>query len=157
MIRPFSQRLASLMDSPFLKGSFIYLSGSILNSALPLLVLPVLTRYLTPTDFGLVATATVLTQILSVFIGLNAYGLVSRSHFDDDPDNLAAGGRDFWPAYKALFVDAGGRVIDNANGSISHSEVRHGAAAPAPVRHVELRNTLHVDERSSGVVARHPL
>ncbi len=36
--------------------------------------------------------------------------------------DLAAGGRDFWPAYKALFVDAGGRVIDNANGSISHSE-----------------------------------
>lgn len=88
MVRPFSQRLASLMDSPFLKGSFIYLSGSILNSALPLLVLPVLTRFLSPTDFGFVATATVLTQMLAVFIGLNAYGLVARSHFDDDPDNL---------------------------------------------------------------------
>ncbi len=87
-MKPFRTRLAAFFESSFFKGSFIYLSGSILNSALPLLVLPVLTRYLTPTDFGLVATATVLTQILSVFIGLNAYGLVARSHFDDDPDDL---------------------------------------------------------------------
>src|SRR5690606_28172245 len=29
---------------------------------------------------------------------------------------------DFWPAYKSRFVEANGRVIDNANGSISHSE-----------------------------------
>lgn len=84
----FRTRLAEFLGSSFFKGSFIYLSGSVLNSALPLLLLPVLTRYLTPTDFGFVATATVLTQILSVFIGLNAYGLVARSHFDDDPDNL---------------------------------------------------------------------
>ena len=87
-MKPFRTRLAAFLGSSFFKGSFIYLSGSILNSALPLLVLPVLTRYLTPTDFGFVATATVLTQILSVFIGLNAYGLVARSYFDDDPDDL---------------------------------------------------------------------
>ncbi|MCC6734501.1 MAG: endoglucanase [Bauldia sp.] len=37
-------------------------------------------------------------------------------------DDLSVGARDFWPAYKARFVDPGGRVIDNANGSISHSE-----------------------------------
>ena len=81
-------RIAAFLDSAFFKGSFTYLSGSVLNSALPLLVLPVLTRYLTPTDFGFVATATVLTQILSVFIGVNAYGLVARSHFDNDPEDL---------------------------------------------------------------------
>jgi O-antigen/teichoic acid export membrane protein len=84
----FRTRLAAFLGSSFFKGSFIYLSGSVLNSALPLLLLPVLTRHLTPTDFGFVATATVLTQMLSVFIGLNAYGLVARSHFDDDPEAL---------------------------------------------------------------------
>ncbi|MCW5715574.1 MAG: endoglucanase [Bauldia sp.] len=36
--------------------------------------------------------------------------------------DLAAGSRDLWPAYKARFVEPGGRVVDNANGSISHSE-----------------------------------
>ena len=89
MVISLPKPIAALVDSSFFKGSFIYLLGSVLNSILPLLVLPVLTRYLTPADFGFVATATVLTQILSVFIGLNAYGLVARSHFDDDPANLA--------------------------------------------------------------------
>ncbi len=87
-MKSFRAPLAAFLESSFFKGSFIYLSGSVLNAAMPLLIMPVLTRYLTPTDFGLVATATVLTQILSVFIGLNAYGLVARSHFDDDPQNL---------------------------------------------------------------------
>ena len=87
-VKLFSKRLAAVFQSPFFRGSFTYLSGSILNSALPLLVVPVLTRYLSPADYGLVATSTVLTQILIVFIGLNAYGLVARSHFDDDPAGL---------------------------------------------------------------------
>ena len=84
----FSKRLATVFQSPFFRGSFTYLSGSVLNSALPLLVVPVLTRYLSPSDYGFVATASVLTQILVVFIGLNAYGLVARSHFDDDSAGL---------------------------------------------------------------------
>ena len=88
MIRPFSQRLASLMDSPFLKGSFAYLGGSVLTSVLPLLLLPVLTRYLSPGDYGLMATSAVLTQILVVFIGVNAFGLLARCHFDEHPGNL---------------------------------------------------------------------
>lgn len=88
MVIPFPKPIAAFFNTPFFKGSFIYLSGSVLNSVLPLLVLPLLTRYLTPADFGIVATATVITQILTVFIGLNAYGLVARSHFDDDPDHL---------------------------------------------------------------------
>lgn len=59
--------------------------GSVINSALPMLLLPVLTRYLTPTDYGIVATSTVLVQIFTVILGLNAFGLISRSHFDNDP------------------------------------------------------------------------
>ena len=87
-MKPFRTRLAAFLESSFFKGSFIYLSGSVLNSALPLLVIPVLTRYLTPTDYGLMGTVAVLTQILVVFIGLNAYGLLARSHYDGDPAAL---------------------------------------------------------------------
>ena len=76
------------MDSPFLKGSFAYLGGSVLTSVLPLLLLPVLTRYLSPGDYGLMATSAVLTQILVVFIGVNAFGLLARCHFDEHPGNL---------------------------------------------------------------------
>ena len=51
-VKPFSTRLAAVFYSPFFRGSFTYLGGSILNSALPLLVVPILTRYLTPADYG---------------------------------------------------------------------------------------------------------
>lgn len=72
-------------SSVFIRSSFVYLMGSVINSILPMLLLPVLTRYLTPTDYGIVATSTVLVQIFTVILGLNAFGLISRSHFDNDP------------------------------------------------------------------------
>lgn len=80
--------VARFFDSPFFKGSFIYLLGSVINSILPLALLPVLTRHLTPADYGMVATSVVLTQIFVVFIGVNAYGLLARGHFDSDEKSL---------------------------------------------------------------------
>ena len=73
----------------FLKDSGIYFLGGIANGLLPLLLVPVFTRYLTPQDYGLVATATVLQSIFVVIQGLNAYGLIARSHFDEDETKLA--------------------------------------------------------------------
>jgi O-antigen/teichoic acid export membrane protein len=76
------------VSSTFVRASVVYLAGNVLNSALPMLLLPVLTRYLTPTDYGIVATSTVLLQIFSVILGLNAFGLISRAHFDNDEHSL---------------------------------------------------------------------
>jgi O-antigen/teichoic acid export membrane protein len=47
-------------------------------------LLPVLTRYLTPTDYGLVATSVVLVQVAVTVIGLNTSGLIIQSQFTDD-------------------------------------------------------------------------
>lgn len=88
MVIPIPKPVAALFDSPFFKGSFIYLLGSLLNSVLPLALMPVLTRHLSPADYGIVATAAVIAQILVVFIGVNAYGLLARCHFDDHAGNL---------------------------------------------------------------------
>ena len=88
MVIPFPKPIAAFFASPFFKGSFTYLLGSMLNSVLPLALMPVLTRHLSPTDYGIVATATVITQILVVFIGVNAYGLLARCHFDDHAGDL---------------------------------------------------------------------
>ena len=88
MVISLPKQVGAFLDSAFFKGSFTYLLGSILNSVLPLALMPILTRHLSPTDYGIVATGTVITQILVVFIGVNAYGLFVRSHFDDDSDSL---------------------------------------------------------------------
>ena len=71
-----------------MRTSSVYLFGSIANALLPLALLPILTRYLTPQDYGFVATATVLVQIFAVFQGVNAYGLIARTHFDENKEKL---------------------------------------------------------------------
>lgn len=82
------EKIRQVASSSFVRSSAVYLSGNVLNAALPMLLLPVLTRYLTPTDYGIVATSTVLLQIFTVILGLNAFGLISRSHFDHDERSL---------------------------------------------------------------------
>ncbi|MEO6054317.1 MAG: oligosaccharide flippase family protein [Chthoniobacterales bacterium] len=71
------------------KGSLIYFFGSAANALLPLVLLPLLTRYLKPEDYGIIATANVLIQVALVLIGLNAYGLIARNYFDKDENRLA--------------------------------------------------------------------
>ena len=77
-----------MRDHPFVRTSSVYLFGSIANALLPLALLPILTRYLTPQDYGFVATATVLVQIFAVFQGVNAYGLIARTHFDESKEKV---------------------------------------------------------------------
>ncbi len=77
-------RLAAVYARPFVRQSFVYLSGNVANAVLPLLMIPILTRYLSPDDYGVVGTATVLVQFLAVAIGLNASGLIVGSEFLGD-------------------------------------------------------------------------
>jgi len=79
-------RLAALYARPFVRQSFVYLSGNVANAVLPLLMMPILTRYLYPEDYGIVGTATILVQFLTVAIGLNASGLIVGSEFRGGSD-----------------------------------------------------------------------
>ena len=87
MIKAVQNRMRSLLNQTFIRSSFTYFIGSGLSGLLPLLLLPILTRYLTPTDYGIVATSLVLVQMLTLFVGFNTSGLVIRSYFDRDPDS----------------------------------------------------------------------
>ncbi len=84
MLNRMLEEFSDLMSSSFVRSSFVYLIGSVISAALPLILLPILTRYLTPTDYGIVATSIVIVQILAVVLGINAYGLIARCHFDND-------------------------------------------------------------------------
>ena len=75
----------SLMDkilqSSLFKSAFVYGLASAFNGALPFLLLPVLTRYLTPDDYGMVTIFTTLISFFNVFIGLNVHGAVFNKYF----------------------------------------------------------------------------
>jgi O-antigen/teichoic acid export membrane protein len=60
----------------------IYTLANIANSAIPFLLLPVLTRVLTPEEFGIVAIFTTLVTAFGAFTGLSAHGAVNVRMFD---------------------------------------------------------------------------
>ncbi|MCQ6644868.1 oligosaccharide flippase family protein [Escherichia coli] len=67
----------------FLKNSSIYLAANILNAAIPFILIPILTRYLTIEEYGQIAMFQMLITGLSTFIGLNTVGAANRKYFDD--------------------------------------------------------------------------
>lgn len=63
------------------RNAGIYTIGHILNAAIPFLLMPVLTRYLSPEDYGVTAMLTVLMGIYTPFVGINLPGFVSVAYF----------------------------------------------------------------------------
>lgn len=64
-----------------LRNALVYAGSGVARNAIPFLMLPVLTRYLSPADFGIVATFEVLLAVALVFIGLNMYGAIAVNAF----------------------------------------------------------------------------
>lgn len=56
-----------LKGSSLFKHSAIYLITEGLNKAIPFIILPIISYYLTPSDYGILANYNVITQILAVF------------------------------------------------------------------------------------------
>ncbi|MDD1782452.1 oligosaccharide flippase family protein [Enterovibrio sp. ZSDZ35] len=79
------------MKSNLFKGSLIYVSGSILTSLVPFILLPILTRYLSQEDYGQLAIFQTLISFVSAFAGLSVIGSVSRKYFEikDEEEKLA--------------------------------------------------------------------
>src|SRR5512139_1629854 len=74
--------LKKILRSSLLRSSAVYTASSVINAAIPFLIMPVLTRHLTPTDYGVVSMLTVLVGIVSPFVGLNIHGAISVRYFD---------------------------------------------------------------------------
>ncbi|WP_066163941.1 lipopolysaccharide biosynthesis protein [Aliarcobacter cryaerophilus] len=70
------------------KNSFIFILFEIINKAIPFLLLPVLTRYLTPYDYGIIASFLGLVSFLVIFIGLNGHSAININYFKLDKEKL---------------------------------------------------------------------
>lgn len=64
------------------KYSFAYTVADVVNKAIPFFMLPVLTRYLTPDDYGLLSLFSVFLSISSVFVGLSIHGVINVNFFN---------------------------------------------------------------------------
>src|SRR5665648_509182 len=77
-----------LLASSLIKTSFIYTLTKAINASIPFLLMPVLTRYLNPEDYGVVAMFGVLLSFLVPFTGLNSHGAIARKYYDRDEVDL---------------------------------------------------------------------
>ncbi|WP_417706264.1 lipopolysaccharide biosynthesis protein [Pseudomonas sp.] len=64
-----------------------YASANVINSAIPFFLLPVLTRVLSPAEYGVVAMFTTLMSALAAVTGLSLHGAVSVRYFSIDTDH----------------------------------------------------------------------
>ena len=76
--------IRNIFTSSLFKSSFVYTLTKAINSAIPFILMPVLTRYLNPEDYGVVAMFGVLLSFLAPFTGLSIHGAIARQYYDRD-------------------------------------------------------------------------
>ena len=75
-------------NSKLLQNTFIYTLLQIINSGIPFLLLPILTRYLSPEDYGMISTYNAVFGVVSIFVGLSVAGGVGVSFFHLSSEKL---------------------------------------------------------------------
>lgn len=72
----------SVGRTSLLRSVGLYMVANAINAAVPFLLLPILTRYLSPAEYGLVAMYTVVTALTGALIAFGVHGAVSRLYFE---------------------------------------------------------------------------
>ncbi len=80
--------LKNLFKSTLLKGSSIYIITNVLNASTQFLLMPLLTTYLTPEEYGTLSMYTVLLGFIVPFVGLNISSSIARNYYDKETINF---------------------------------------------------------------------
>tara|TARA_X000000950_G_scaffold14462_1_gene15642 strand:- start:17512 stop:18780 length:1269 start_codon:yes stop_codon:yes gene_type:complete len=66
----------------FLKSSATYVGANVINAAVPFLLLPILTEYLSPSDYGILTIFISIIAVMTPLISLNTDAFIQRKFFD---------------------------------------------------------------------------
>lgn len=80
--------IKGLLKGQLLKATGTYGLATLLNAALPFLLLPVLSYYLSPEEYGLVAMFLLVQNILGPLVSLNSASAVSKRYFYDEDKTI---------------------------------------------------------------------
>mgnify|MGYP005874965583 CR=1 FL=1 len=72
----------------FYKG-MVFLISNIINAAIPFLLLPILTRFLSPADYGIVTMFATILSLIGAFVGLSVHGAINVAYFKLSRDEFA--------------------------------------------------------------------
>jgi O-antigen/teichoic acid export membrane protein len=81
--------IKKIINNKLFKDSFIYVFTDVINKSIPFILLPFLTYYLTPEDYGIIATFNSLVAVTSIFIGLSIQGAISVNYYKLNKKELA--------------------------------------------------------------------
>ena len=77
------------LKKKLLNGFAIYLGTSVINKAIPFLLLPILTRYLSPEEYGLLAIYQVIISFGDTIIGMRTKSNIARNFFKHSKEYVA--------------------------------------------------------------------
>ena len=77
-------RLRQILRSQLGRSAGIFFAANVIGAAIPFLLLPVLTRYLSTEDYGIITMFQVLVGMTVPFIGINAHGAITRQYYRRD-------------------------------------------------------------------------
>lgn len=72
------------MIKTFFKNSFIYTIGTVLTRGIGIILVPIYTRYLTPSEYGVIDLFVILASIIALTIALEIHQAVARFYQDTD-------------------------------------------------------------------------
>jgi len=71
------------------KNTSIYVLSTIINSAIPFLLIPFFTKYLSPSDYGIISIHALVMAFVTPFVGLNTNNYIGRLYYDLSKNDLA--------------------------------------------------------------------
>ncbi|SEA62160.1 Membrane protein involved in the export of O-antigen and teichoic acid [Arachidicoccus rhizosphaerae] len=77
------------LKSSLFKSTLIYTVSDAINKAVPFFVLPILSYYLTPKDYGIVTNFNILVGILNILAALSIDGVISVHYYKISKEDLA--------------------------------------------------------------------
>lgn len=82
-------KINKFFKSGLLKSSLIYTFCDAINKAVPFLILPILSYYLAPSDYGIIANFNVLLAIVTIFIMIGVDGAIGVNYYKLRKEDLA--------------------------------------------------------------------
>lgn len=78
-----------MINKKLLNNGAIFLFSNVLNASIPFFLLPILTRVLTPEDYGIVAMFTIFMTLMNAFVGLSVNNAINVQYFKMQSDRFA--------------------------------------------------------------------
>lgn len=82
----FITQLISKSRNPVLRNTIIYTAAAGVNASIPFFILPVLTSYLTPAEYGIVSTFMIFNSVFLIVIGIEQHAFIGVNYYSKPID-----------------------------------------------------------------------